>query len=191
MQKIIFFLSLMVFGSAQAALITLDFTTGSYSDRDIQGLYYDTYTQDGFTLTTQITANHLDPNIYVGNMAFHNGPENPTTDNNLILTYSGGAFDLTSIDFSGFRFNGTSLDLQGSNGATESITTIGLNSLSFLNVTSVNFSITGSSGVAGWDSLVVNTAPVPIPAALWLFVSGLAGFLGIRKRSPKTSALPG
>ena len=190
MNKSLLLLSLMFFSSAQAAPITLDFTSGSFSDNADTDTLFDKYVEGGFTLMALAPDNHIDEKGAgaPGNMNFHNGrATNPTTDNNLELTFSGGAFDLTSIDFTGFFDNGISLDLLGSDNTTATITAAGINVLPFLNVTSIIFSVTESNGEiggAGWDSLTVNDAPsaVPVPAAVWLFGSGLAGLLGVSKR---------
>ena len=179
---------LMLFvSSIQAAPVTLDFTSGTYSRTHTTG-YYDTYTEDGFTLTPLEEGNHFDS--YIGAMTFHNGTDNVVDDNNLVLTYSGGAFDLTSIDSVAFEFGATSLDLLGSDSTTQSIG-VSSHALSFLNVNSVIFSVAPPSGwsIAGWNSLEVNTTPVPVPAALWLFGSALIGLVGVRRKLSKASAI--
>ncbi len=39
------------------------------------------------------------------------------------------------------------------------------------------------------ERVVVNTSPVPVPAAVWLFGSGLIGLIGMKKQSIKVSTL--
>lgn len=196
MNKYLLALSLIFFSSVQAAPLTLDFTSGAYGI-DEKTQLFDTYSQDGFTLTKEKDGNHLDKNLeQLSNIGFHNGIGNVISDNNLVLTYTGGTFDLTNIDLKIFVYGVKSLDLTGSNGTMVSldINDIGINSLPFLNITSVIFSITddfsgaGAGGV-GWDSLVVNTTPstVPVPAAVWLFGSGLIGLFRMRKKVPPMS----
>ena len=185
--------SLLLSSSLNAATITLDFTSGVFSD--VKGTIdsstgnpspanVDTYIQDGFTLTTIDAGNHIDIGGVGASVGFHNGPSNPVSDNNLILTYSGGAFDLTGIDGFVFSINNPTLDFTGSNGSALSIGTAGDYSLSLLNVTSVVFSMSDVGSDVGWGSLTVNTAPssVPVPAATWLFGSGLLGLVGLARR---------
>ena len=180
---------LFLSSSLNAAVITLDFTSGVFSNEknavDTEGnvnpAVFDTYTQDGFTLTTLDIGNHIDPGG-LATIGFHNGPANPVTDNNLILTFSGGGFDLTDIIGFILSAGANSLDLTDSSGASLLLNTDGDHSLSLLNVTSVVFSVSGTA--ANWDSFIVNTTPssVPVPAAVWLFSSGLIGLVGVAKR---------
>ncbi len=183
--------ALLLSANLNAAAITLDFTSGVFSDvKDTinsttgdSNNGVDTYTQDGFTLTTQAAGNHIDPNA-IAAVGFHNGPSNPVADNNLILTFSGGAFDLTGINGFVFSINSPTLDFTGSSGLTETITVAGNYSLSLLNVTSVIFSTSNVGSDVGWSSLIVDTTPssVPLPAAIWLFSSGLIGLVGLSRR---------
>ena len=41
----------------------------------------------------------------------------------------------------------------------------------------------------GLDNVIVSTNPVPVPAAVWLFGSGLIGLIGMRKKVSKVSTL--
>lgn len=195
------------FSFAQAGLVNLDFTSGVYSDEKgviSNGLgkipMMDTYMQDGFKLTTVSAGNHLDPNYMFATVGFHNGPVNPVLDNNLILTYTGGAFDLTSINLSAFSSAMYSLDLIASDGTTATFNnfvgkrSLGVKPLSFLNITSVIFSASGADddAGAGWGGLTVNNSPsaVPVPSAVWFLGSGLIGLFGVRNRFVKPSTLP-
>jgi len=45
----------------------------------------------------------------------------------------------------------------------------------------INFSDPNQSGTHGFQA-TLTTAPVPVPAALWLFGSGLAGLVGLARR---------
>ena len=170
--------------STSTYAITLDFTSGTYTAIGSSTQYMSSYTEDGYSLDVTSAGNHFDTAAHiVGDVGFHNGPVNPTHDNNIILSMGGGAFNLTSMDFAGFQFGASRLDLTGSNGVMQSITGVaGLVSLSFLNVTSVMLSIfdTTNAGYAGWNSMEVSQ--VPVPAAAWLFGSALLGFFGFSRK---------
>ncbi len=65
----------------------------------------------------------------------------------------------------------------------------GLSGLTFLAEANQVYSIyLGGSGVGRWNanvadySLAISTAPVPVPGAVWLFGSALAGLVGLRRR---------
>lgn len=161
---------------------TLDFTSGTYGTT-ANPQFVTSYTQDGYLLAPQAAGNHMDLGL-IGDLAFHNGDQNTAQDNNIILTFGSGAFNLTSIDIAGFGYGGTQLDLFGSNGAMQSITTTGMIALSaFSNVTSVMFSMleapTTYAGV-GFNGMEVSA--VPVPAAAWLFGSALLGFFGFSRK---------
>ncbi len=181
MKTIYLFVLVCCLATANAAVLTIDFTSGVNTGNT-------SYTEDGFTLAITASGNHFDPG-FIGTIGFHNGPGNPVIDNNLLLTFSGGAFDLTNIDFAGFENAGIALDLTGSDGSTATITSLGNNALPFVNVTSVTFSVresSGNTGSAGWNSLLVNTVPtsapvVPEPSSLALFGLCLVAFVTRKK----------
>ena len=170
--------------STSTYAITLDFTSGTYTQLGSTAQYKTSYTEDGYSLDVTSAGNHFDVASHiVGDVGFHNGPVNPVNDNDLILTFGGGAFNLTNIDFAGFQGSGTSLDFFGSDGTTQSISGIaGIYSLSFLNVSWVKLSMLDLAGeeYAGWNSMEVSA--VPVPAAAWLFGSALLGFFGFSRK---------
>lgn len=73
----------------------------------------------------------------------------------------------------------------------------GVDGLTFLALAGQVYSIyLGGAGVGQWSqnvadySLNISTAPVPIPAAVWLFGSALAGLVGLGKRRNKGNSVP-
>ncbi len=90
------------------------------------------------------------------------------------------AFDLSGELLETGNLNGASLDLFA-------LTSIGIKTIQFNN---------NSQGRASWwfgvSSLDATTAPsaVPVPAAVWLFGSGLMGLIAMRKKPSHLSALP-
>lgn len=46
-----------------------------------------------------------------------------------------------------------------------------------------------TNNVVGTGALVTNVAAVPLPAAVWMFASGLIGFLGFSKRKAQNKAI--
>ncbi len=77
--------------------VTIDFSSGSYSDRSPSGLLNDIYTEDGFTFQTQNSANHVDGSMADGVFTFHDGSIN-TSPNIIDVDMGGSPFGLTSFD---------------------------------------------------------------------------------------------
>lgn len=178
----------LVAGQASAAPILLDFSSGAYANEQFSTFGSDTYNQSGFKLTVMAPGNHLDPGGG-GVLTFHNGPVNPVEDNDLILTYSGGAFDFNGVNIVGFDNFVNSLELFGSGGQFLSTASTGFTATpTFTNVTFVRFSlpitVSAPSGVT-FDSMLVNNAPVaeiPEPASMVLFGLGALGCAGAVRR---------
>lgn len=108
---------------------------------------------------------------------------------------SGGAFDLLGLDVenpAGLRnwsVNG-SFAVMGSNGAVQSIAATVFGSVAligFQNITSFTLSCTGCQATV--DNIVFEApTPVPLPAALPLFLTVLAGMAGLRWWRRRTTA---
>lgn len=175
-------------GESSAAPILLDLTSGSFSAQ--LGGSIDTYVEDGYRLQVAAAGNHIDLGG-LGDIDFHNGPANPTTDNNLVLTFGTGAFDLLSVDIAGYFNGATSLELIGSNGTSLMISSTGVVATpGLMGVTSVTLSIPfvgpGNGQRVGLNGFSVQAAAVPEPASMlaWSLIAGV-GAVGYRFRKRK------
>jgi len=163
-----------------ATPITLDFDSGVATSSQ--------YTEDGFTLAANLAGNHIDDNWLGGSMGFHNGPGNNYSNNDIILSYGGAAFDLIDIDIAGFYQYGE-LELTGSDGSVFTSYETGLKTVNFFNVTQVLFSINddfdGVYGGVAWNSITVDNAPgansIPEPTSVALLGLAIAG-IGISRK---------
>jgi len=168
-------------GAVQATPMNLDFTSGTYTSNT-------SYSEDGFTLAVDSTGNHFDQG-WSGAIGFHNGPANLVSDNNLTLSFGGAAFDFLDIDMSNFNNDGR-LELIGSDGSNFISSTLGLQSVSFYNVTSVSFSIRDRSetvfGGVSWNNITVDFGStgtsIPEPTSVALLGLALAGIGFSRKK---------
>lgn len=159
------------------------------------------YTEDGFTISAKNTTAAGQTFLYSfgttsdwyrGSTALHNGT-NSTSDPVMQLAASGGdAFNLTSIDlaevnsgkaevtFTGFILGGgtvtQSFTLDGAFTTGSGFQSFGFTG--FNNLTHVEWN--NADPFHQFDNIVVNT--VPLPAAIWLFGSGLLGLLGVTRR---------
>ncbi len=120
------------------------------------------------------------------------------------FTFGGAAFDLIAFDiedirlddeFPGYNLVGTFTSSKGASLDVSSIGTVNFSTLAgFQNITSFTFSmplgVGGSCEIAGqncstmvFDNIQFREASVvPVPAAAWLFGSGLLGLIGIARR---------
>ena len=125
----------------------------------------------------------------------HNFVPSTTT----LTQLNGDAFDLFSIDFSDIFNTGASqsigIDAVTATGALFSDTVtldglVGLETFAFNwgSLASVSWTNVDPSQALQLDNISVSTSPVPVPAAVWLFGSGLLGLVGVARRTP--SALP-
>jgi hypothetical protein len=168
-------------GPARAAIITLDLTSGTYSNQLGTPQPFDTYAESGFRLQVDAAGNHIDLG-YLGDFGIHNGPSNPVADNNLVLTFGGAAFTFLGVDIGAFD-QGGSLDVIGSNGVTLHLAGTGFQATpGFVGVTSITFSVpfaappTNVEG-AGFLGFQVDTevAAAPEPSTWALGAIGALG----------------
>ena len=202
LQRIIITFTTFVLVSAmtQASATTIDFSSGNYTNLGNA----QSYSESGYTFTTGLN-DHFDSNTFPGNpilpgvpyLIFHESANNPT-NNFVTLDFGGAIFDFLSFDLINepaiFAFNriiNPQMTVIGSNGSSL-VTPLGAApgfsgtvNAGFLGITSVTFDINSNSTSAGnvlMDNVVVRPSSVPLPAALFLFVSafgtlGFAGFL--------------
>lgn len=183
MKKIIsiFCLLILMSGSANASLVNLT----------VNGTVDAATNWGGLTAGDAITADlTLDTASYTGigveTFTFTGG-------NTLAITAGSFSFDQSmdsalnaSVSFN----NGVMFDLNfgalfGVNGAPEEFDSFGLNVLADRSVTTGNGKnavTTDYSLVAHWDAATLELAAVPVPAAAWLFGSGLLGLAGVARR---------
>ncbi len=118
------------------------------------------------------------------------------TDNNPINTFSVTSFDfgngytsgdmpVTSLEVIGTLLGGTQVSETFVSGWTSNgLSQITLESV-FTNLTSLQFIAFGANNRATFDNIIVVNQPsaVPVPAAVWLFASGLLGLGALRKKA--------
>ena len=177
--------------SSQA--VTIDFQSLEHTD-SVQTNHGPSYTEDGFTIAgVNLFSNGTQRTDYNGSTALFFGLQGV---NGTLTANSGGAFNLSSIDlvevnpgtpivsFTGFLAGGGTVTqdftLDGSFGMGFGFETF--NFTGFDNVTSVVWQ--SLDPFHQFDNIVVSA--VPLPAAAWLFASGMLGLFGLarRKRIP-------
>lgn len=201
-KKLAIIIGILSTTTAQAQL--LDFNSAQ------TGWWIDTSTSDGFTETM---GNNSGGNIAinyasVGDYWNGNGSNNLVswtngglqsgfilTDNNPINTFSVTSFDfgngyssgsspVTSLQVIGTLLGGTQVSETFVSGWTSNgLSQITLESV-FTNLTSLQFIAFGENNRATFDNILVNQpSAVPVPAAAWLFASGLLGLGALRKKA--------
>jgi len=90
------------------------------------------------------------------------------------IIFSAGGVEIIRLEYTfGFAAAGVSMELSGTVG-------LPLGGVDYaLSVTPYGDGDFGTPGVAGESSWVLAAKPVPVPAAIWLLGSGLAGLLGV------------
>lgn len=183
-------------GRAEAAVITLDFSSGSYGVQP-GGSFTNQYVQDGFTLRTQNVNNHFeDQGTGDGILDWHSGSGN-TPPNTLIATFAGGAFDFNSLQVVA---NPDGIRLTSSTGATFDIAagTTGVVNVSWTNITSFKIDTLNSANTyyQEIDNIVLNNvattgSAVPEPASMSLLALGAVGMGAYRLRLRRRTAAEG
>jgi hypothetical protein len=154
-----------------------------------------TYTESGFTISaTSLIAVSASSAEYHGSPALRNGIQSNTPNTTLTVS-GGGTFNLTSIDLAEvgsnnmyiatINFTGHQQDggMVHQSFTLDGIYTTGnpfetLLFTNFNNLTSLTWD--NRSPYHQFDNIVASV--VPLPAAVWLFGSGLLGILGITRR---------
>jgi hypothetical protein len=192
--------ALMVGGIAQAASVTVDFD-------DTLPTYFglSTYQEDGFTLTSNVPDGTLIDvnNVVRGNLGIFSGGTdsqslfwgaNGSTSTISFANDAGDAFSLLAFDASSLANLSGQLTLTGTLAAGGSVnqllnldsmlTTYSITGMDGLSALSISFD--GGAYFAPFDldnvELSIVSAPVPVPAAVWLFSSALAGMFGWSRR---------
>ena len=194
MKKISIFLLLLVSGTAQAVVIDFDDTLPTFF-----GL--ETYSEDGFTLTsnvpdgTLIDNNNLvrgalgTPGTGTNSQSLFWG-ENGSDSTISIVNDLGDGFSLIRLDVSSMDNAAGELTLTGTfSGGAQVIQTLTLNSSlttynigGFNNIVGLDISFDGSTYGAPYDVDNIKVNIVPVPAAVWMFASAL-GVLGWRRKA--------
>lgn len=199
MKKCIFLYGLLCVGSVNAAVIDfqvlehLDTAYTNHGSQYIEG-EFQINTLPGSGMGSGLGTIGTLALAYSGSTALYNEEIDGIMQLNRI---DGGLFDLLSIDLA--ELNGdqiTDITFTTSGGHTQTFTLDGVAfnaetfifNNGFLGVTNVSW--VQQSFYHQFDNIVVNaTSPVPVPAAVWLFGSGLVGLIGMKKKSLKTSIL--
>ncbi len=188
-------------GVAHGAVVTIDFES-------ILPTYFglDTYSEDGFTLTSNVPDGTIIGvnNDVRGNLGVFSGGtnsqtmvwgENGTTSTISVANDAGNPFFLQSLDASSLVNATGILTVSGSyvGGGTFSqvlnlndiLTTYNVASPGALSGLDISFDGSVDFPPFDLDNIVVNA--IPIPAAAWLFVSGLGAIGWFRRRSAKSA----
>lgn len=163
-------------GTAQAALVNFTLTGDVDTVADPGNVF-------GLNLGDTITASGTFDDAVLtggtGNISFGDGSGNSITLNVGSITYIasddydfGSGYPILSLVSGGF---------DGLNFGTDPYATISFDSLDFVfdGYQDEGFTLTLSGT---WDGASFQMSPVPVPAAVWLFGSGLLGLVGIARR---------
>jgi hypothetical protein len=191
--KAIWIAVLMLSGSlAHAGAVTVDFDSTLPT---VFGL--ETYQEDGFTLTSNVPDGTLidDNNTVRANLGIFSGGTNSQSlfwgengaQSTITMSNDGGQrFSVSSIDASSLYHLSGQLVVTGTRlfGGTvtqvlnlsDSISTYNLSGM--VGLASLEFSFDGATYFAPFDLDNIQANVIPVPAAVWLFVSALGGLLG-------------
>jgi hypothetical protein len=184
--KKLFFLAALSLGAVfstvlQAATIIIDFDATTASSQ-LTG----NYVEDGFTMES--LSGHYDffPSSGTGNTPYL-GLDVIGLETLSKVRFTGGTFDLVSLDVMSTvsEINGENQILQSSAGGLMQLNTAGVQNFtgpSWSNLTWITLSSNVNIAGPGFDTITFDTVVVPIPAAMLLFGSGLAGLFGIAGR---------
>ncbi|HEY2684637.1 MAG TPA: VPLPA-CTERM sorting domain-containing protein [Steroidobacteraceae bacterium] len=194
------------------SLLSLGASSGNTIEWGVQGggsfnsagtANYGNSGQAGFVTTIQVPASFQPFGVNLNQWAHLNGQAGGTVQQiNNNLAAQGAAADATSI-FSGAASSGGiwdstvigSSNVQNwySNGGPTAVTGLGSATLYFVSGNGLASAASiGSIGTATLSqtgfSFSAGTAPVPLPAAVWLLGSGLLGLAGVGRRKQRTAA---
>jgi hypothetical protein len=178
---------------ASAAVISPDIII-NFEDMTATGYGHEMLTPQGFTFTSAATiAVRNDVYMKNGTNMYAQQTSNLSTPHTLTLT-AGGSFDIISLDIGGITSGPitTTYNFTGyyaSGGSVQSsvdssggiIKTVNFDN-TWTNLSAFEFLYTSSAtnnGLEADNFIVRNSSIVPIPAAIWLFCSGLAGLIGL------------
>ena len=181
--------TVLVLLSFNAHAVTIDFQSLEHIDA-LEAFHGTSYSEDGFTITaTSLYSFGTQHPSYRGSTTLRNGNQGTSTT---LAATGGGAFNLTSIDlgevdtgmatvnFTGYLSGGgtvtQSFTLDGNFSTGSGLETFTFNG--FKNITSVVWDT--ESPFHQFDDIEVE--PVPLPAAAWLFLSGLLGLAGLSRK---------
>jgi hypothetical protein len=150
------------------------------------------YVEDGFQLEKVNTDYNFSTygtleSRYTGSTALFNNTGGSSTE---LTKVGGGAFDLLSIDLAKLSSKtGANVTFTANTGYSQFFTLVRTDYVAetfnfdseFLGVTSVTWS--QASPFHQFDNIVVSA--IPVPAAVWLFSSGLLGLIGVAKRKAR------
>ena len=182
--------TVLVLLSFNAMAVTIDFQSlASQGDNEINP---QPYTEDGFNITaTSLFAVGMSSSVYRGSPALRNGTNTNAADT-ILASSSGSSFNLTSIDlaevtsgtaavtFTGYFQAGGSIvesfTLDGNFSSGSGFETFAFTG--FSNLSRVEWN--NADPFHQFDNIVVEA--VPVPAAVWLFASGLLGLISLSRR---------
>jgi hypothetical protein len=184
MRSILITMLLLSFASANAETITIDFESLEQSEN----YSFESYSEDGFLFTVQnslLAVRGTNDVWYAGSTALFNAFGGRET----VFTKGGESFDLISIDLSEIEIplGSSTVTFSRDGGHSQTFVTDGpfgfetfFFDSGFLGATSVSWVSEFATPVPQIDNIVINV--VPIPAAIWLFGSALAGLGWLRRK---------